>query len=79
MMNKFTDFMLSLMAYATWTILIVFLLFCAYVFVAWGPTSLYAEAECLAAGYPKHQVSVGLERYCMNLEGTITVSVKKLK
>lgn len=42
------------------------------------PFSMYTQAECLRKGYPKYAVTVGLERYCMNLEGTITVRVEQL-
>ena len=38
---------------------------------------LYTQAECLRNGYPKHAISVGLERYCMNLTGSVTVKVEK--
>lgn len=41
------------------------------------PVTLYAEAECLREGYPGYRVSIGLERYCMNLDGTVTVKVDK--
>jgi len=49
----------------------------AYTFFIWTPVSIYTEAECLREGYPEHRVSVGLERYCMTLDGTITVRVDK--
>lgn len=52
-------------------------LFFLYLVVVWTPVYLYAESECLRAGYPKTQVSVGLERYCTNLDGAVTVLVKK--
>lgn len=41
------------------------------------PVVLYTEAECLRKGYPEARVSIGLERYCMNLNGSITVQVDK--
>ena len=48
-----------------------------YLMFFWVPVLLYTEAECLRNGYPKAQVSVGLERYCTNLIGTVTVKVEK--
>lgn len=41
------------------------------------PVLLYTEAECIRKGYPKAYVSVGLERYCSNLEGSVIVKVDK--
>lgn len=56
------------------TILLVGLVAFLVVFV---PVQMYTQAECLRNGYPKYAVTVGLERYCMNLQGTITVRVDK--
>lgn len=56
-------------------------IFCAciiFMLFAYLPVGLYTQAECLRKGYPKYNVSIGLERYCMNLEGTITVRVDRL-
>lgn len=52
--------------------------FCAYAILVWAPVYLYSEAKCLEKGYPKTKVSVGLSRYCMNLDGSVTVKVDKL-
>ena len=41
------------------------------------PLSFYTDAECLRKGFPKSTVTIGLERYCMNLDGTVTVKVEK--
>ena len=41
------------------------------------PVAFYTDAECLRKGFPKSTVTIGLERYCMNLDGTITVKVEK--
>jgi hypothetical protein len=40
------------------------------------PVSLSAQASCLEAGYPRAYVTWNLNRYCANLEGNVTVSVK---
>ena len=48
-----------------------------YMVVIGIPVMMYTEAECLRNGYPKYSVSIGLERYCMNLQGTVTVRVDK--
>jgi len=54
-----------------------FFLLMAYSFIIWLPVNVYNEAECLRKGYPEHRTSIGLERYCMNLDGSITVNVDK--
>jgi len=56
---------------------LAFALFMAYVLFIFLPVSIYTEAECLRNGYPNHYVSIGLERYCSNLEGAVTVRIKK--
>lgn len=60
------------------TLILVMILWCLYVVFVWGPVALYAEAKCLEQGYPEYKVTVGLEKYCLNLDGTITVAVDKL-
>ena len=45
--------------------------------VVYIPVALYADAECLKAGYPKARVSIGLDRYCTTLDGAVTVKVQK--
>lgn len=50
-------------------------LFVLYTMLIFTPVSIYTQAECLRKGFPKHAVSVGLERYCMNLDGSVTVKV----
>jgi hypothetical protein len=59
-------------------ILCILGLFVLYLVFVWMPVTLYAEAECLRKGYPEHRVTVGLSKYCMNLDGTVTVSVDRL-
>lgn len=61
---------------------IIFLCFALVTFYSlfiWAPYNVYAESQCLAKGYPEYRVSVGLETYCMNLDGSLTVKVDKLK
>lgn len=48
-----------------------------YLLLVMFPVSLYADAECLRSGYPKSHVTVGLERYCSNFDGAVTVRVTK--
>lgn len=55
-------------------LIIPIILYTMFIYI---PVSVYAEAECLRKGYPEYRVSVGLERYCMNLDGSITVTVDK--
>ena len=52
----------------------LFTLYCAFIV---APISFYVEAECLRKGYPKSYVTIGLERYCSTLDGSVTVSVVK--
>jgi hypothetical protein len=49
--------------------------FMVYVILVVIPVQLYTEAQCLRQGYPKASVTVGLERYCSNLQGSVTVKV----
>ena len=53
------------------------LAFLAYFMFVIIPVMVYAEAECLRNGYPKAHVTVGLERYCSNFDGAVTVKVMK--
>lgn len=39
---------------------------------------LVGQAGCYKKGYPKAVTTIFLDTYCMNLEGTVTVSVNKL-
>ena len=48
-----------------------------YLIFFYVPVSLYTEARCLKSGYPESRVSIGLERYCMTLDGVVTVKVDK--
>ena len=52
-------------------------LFMAYLIIVIMPVKMYAEAECLRAGYPVFHVTIGLERYCSTLDGAVTVKVQK--
>ena len=64
-----------------WLLVIFFtplLAFSIYAVFFIVPVLMYTEAECLRNGYPKSSVTVGLERYCMNLQGTVTVRVDKV-
>jgi hypothetical protein len=49
----------------------------AYLMFVFIPVALYTDAECLRAGYPKSHVTIGLSRYCSNLDGAVTVRVDK--
>jgi hypothetical protein len=56
--------------------LVSFLLLMMFV---WVPVLLHTEARCLEAGYPRAKVTIGLERYCISLEGSTATRVTKLK
>ena len=66
--------LLNVLVFGAAGLVVAFLLFAIFVY---QPVSLYAEAECLRLGYPKAKVSVGLERYCITLDGAVTVRVDK--
>lgn len=74
MSDSTLDFIFKFIAAPIAMLMIAFLCFALFVYF---PVSLYTEAECLRNGYPKAKVSIGLERYCMNLDGTVTVKVEK--
>lgn len=57
------------------TIVGAFMLFMIFIF---APVAMNAEARCLEAGYPEFRVTWKLDKYCMNLDGTVTVKVDKL-
>lgn len=57
-------------------IVVTFLLYVIFVIL---PVLLYAETKCLKAGYPNTHVTIGLEIYCSNLTGSVTIFVDKLK
>lgn len=59
------------------TIFIPILAMIAYMVLVMMPVMAYVEAECLRNGYPKAHVTVGLERYCSNFDGAVTVKVTK--
>ena len=70
--------MIKVLEYIPGLVVLLFAAFCAYTLLVWAPVYLYSEAKCLEKGYPKTKVSVGLGRYCLNLDGTVTVKVDKL-
>lgn len=47
----------------------------AVLLLVYMPAMLKTEADCLRQGFPKSSVSVGLERYCMNMQGAVTIVV----
>ncbi len=57
---------------------LVFLAFVFYTVFIWFPYNIYAETQCLAKGFPDYRVTIGLEVYCLNLDGSVTVNVEKL-
>ena len=52
-----------------------FALLMASLMFVYLPVMLKTEADCLRQGFPKYNVSVGLERYCMNMHGAVTTVV----
>ena len=68
----------KILDYIPGLVVLLFVAFAGYTIFVWAPVHLYTEAKCLEKGYPKSKVSVGLSRYCMNLEGTVTVKVDRI-
>ena len=60
---------------ATFAVAVIFV---AYLFLVLLPVSMWAENKCLAKGYPKTNVTITLDVYCMNMDGAVTVRVEKL-
>lgn len=58
-------------------ILVPFLVMVAYIMLVMMPVLFYTDAECLRKGYPHSHVTIGLERYCSNFDGAVTVRVTK--
>ncbi len=54
--------------------IVLFVVYTTFVIV---PVIFYTEAECLRNGYPRSRVTIGLERYCLTLDGAVTVKVTK--
>lgn len=48
---------------------LVVIIFGAYAMLVWAPVVVWTERECLAAGYPRAEVTVTLDRYCLDLVG----------
>jgi len=46
--------------------------------IVYVPVNLAAGAKCLQGGYPKYAVTWNLKRYCMTLDGAVTVKVDEL-
>ena len=49
-----------------------------YMILVMAPVAIYTDAKCLEKGYPEFRVTIGLEKYCMNYDGSITMKVDKL-
>ena len=47
----------------------------AVLMLVYAPVMLKTEADCLRQGFPKYSVSIGLERYCLNMQGAVTTVV----
>lgn len=57
------------------TPLVLFLCWLLFVLL---PVALWTEQQCLAKGMPNASVTIMLDRYCLNLDGSVTVRVEKL-
>ena len=65
--------------YAVYIVLGLASAFVMYVFFVVMPVSMYADAKCLEAGYPKSSVTWNLHAYCIGLDGSTRTEVQKLK
>ena len=57
---------------------LIFVVFILYSILIWVPVNIYTDAKCLQLGYPEYRVTIGLEKYCLNYVGDVTMKVKKL-
>jgi hypothetical protein len=56
--------------------------FCASILVAlltYAPANAMARADCLRAGYPRATVTWDFQRYCLTLDGVVTVRVEQVQ
>lgn len=60
------------------TALFLFVVLIAAALLVMLPVTLAAEAQCLERGYPRAAVTWNFRRYCMNLDGSVTVKVDSL-
>ena len=60
------------------SLFVVVILCILYIVLIMAPVSIYTDAKCLEKGYPDFRVTIGLEKYCMNYDGSITMKVDKL-
>ena len=67
-----------LIKYVSGGLAAVVLLFVLYVLFVWAPVMLYTEAVCYEKGYPDYRLTVGLKKYCMALDGVVSVEVQAL-
>lgn len=59
-------------------IMLLMLLAMLFTLFVYAPVLLNAQAQCLEKGYPRSEVTWNLKKYCMNLEGTVTVRVDEI-
>lgn len=67
-MERFIDLVLILMLALALVILVVFI-----------PLVLIAESDCLDKGYPKAKVTIGLDAYCIGIDGDVKNRVLRLE
>lgn len=56
----------------------IILIFGVILMVVYLPAEMYASGKCLEKGYPKAEVTLSLDSYCINLEGETKSKVYKL-
>jgi len=63
-------------------VMISIIVFFAVLVVVFGcvamPYSLYAEKQCLEAGYPNTNVTYDFDIYCTTLQGDVSIKLEKL-
>lgn len=57
---------------------VVFGVFMLYTMLVWLPIHLSHERDCYEKGFPEVKTTVGLQGYCMNIDGAVTGKVEKL-
>ena len=55
-----------------------FVVLIGLVLLVYIPTAIVTEGRCLEGGYPNSAVTWNLKKYCMKMQGTVSVKVDSL-
>ncbi len=60
------------------SIIVFFLLIFLFMMLVAAPYSMYAEKQCLEAGYPNTNITYDFDIYCSTLDGDVSIKLEKL-